>query len=229
MPKRLGRIASVGLDRHACLMAPRRSTATAKEYGTGNPDAWDQGQTPECVAFAGMRLLAAAPVMNKPPESCDAFYAECQKVDGIRGRHDGSTVEAAMKVLAAKGYVGGVRWGFDVETLVNQIATVGPVDAGTDWTADMFEPLKGPKFKGFIQVGASYQVEGGHSYLLSGFSRTRRCPDGSVGAFQMCNSWGRSWGLSGKAWISFRDYSVLLNHRGEAACATEVLVKRKAA
>lgn len=68
---------------------------------------------------------------------------------------------------------------------------------------------------GFIRsTGASV---GGHAYTLIGASRER-------GAFRILNSWGRSWGERGRAWISGEDLQHLVdggNQGGELRVALE--------
>jgi hypothetical protein len=174
----------------------------------------------------GTSVLTASPVRQHIwPKGFDDFYAACQAVDEWSGTpHDGTSVRAAFKVLQAAGYVSEYRWAFDVNSIVNQILTSSPVVAGTDWTDSLFEP----DAHGFIRVSTdgSYNVVGGHAYLLSGVDRKKKCPDGSVGAFQITNSWGPSWAVRGQAWISLVDFGILLNHAGEAAVAMELKVKR---
>jgi C1A family cysteine protease len=95
--------------------------------------------------------------------------------------------------------------------------TKGPVVVGTNWYDRMFKPEKG-----FIRVGG--QVAGGHAWLLLGADRSKKCPDGTMGACRMINSWGRGWGESGRAWISFNDLDKLIKADGEAATAKELLL-----
>jgi hypothetical protein len=230
MPHRLGRLQHTDV-RDACYLLPhplKLPTLTKKTWADGGK-AWDQGETSECVAYSSNRFLIASPVRQHVwPAGIDAFYAECQKVDPWANEpHDGTTVRAAFKVLKAAGYVSEYRWAFDVPTIVNQLLTVGPVVVGTDWTNELFTPDS----KDFIHVSPSgsseYNVVGGHAYLLTGVDRKGKCTDGTTGWFELQNSWGPSWGREGKARISFADFTLLLNHAGEAAVATEVRVPAK--
>lgn len=216
-------------DRAFLLRRPVEMPATVRKLWDDGPGgAWDQGATSQCVSYAANRYLASSPVRNKPPMSMEAFYHECQKVDEWAGTpHDGSSVRAAFKVLENLGYIGEYRWAFDVEAIIGHVLTKGPVDVGTDWTDPMFEPEKRGKFKGFVRVApdGTYDVAGGHSYLLIGVDRMRKCPDGTVGAFRLINSWGSGWGEVGRAWVGVADFARLLANDGEAAVATELLKK----
>jgi len=210
-------------------------------YGKDAP-IWDQGQTSRCVSFGSNRWLIAWPVRNRPWEETRLvdksmgvldghltdFYDECQKVDGIPGRHDGTTVRAAMKVLQAAGYVGEYKWAFDVPSITRHLLLVGPVVAGTDWTNPMFDPVMDEHGEAWLRVapGGTYDVAGGHCYLVYGVNAKAKCPDGSVGYFEMVNSWGNGWGCGGTARIPFRDMTILANNQGEYATATEVKVTK---
>jgi hypothetical protein len=225
MQQRLGRLQHTDVRDHAFLL-PRPAELPPimrKLWATGGK-AFNQGKSSECVSFSTNKWLTASPVRQHIwPKGFDDFYAACQAVDEWSGTpHDGTSVRAAFKVLAAAGYVSEYRWAFDVPTVVSQILTGSPVVAGSDWTEEMFTPDQ----HGFIRVSTDgkYNVAGGHAYLLSGIDRKKKCPDGSVGAFQITNSWGPSWAVNGQAWISLVDFGILLNHEGEAAVATEVKV-----
>lgn len=216
----LGRIASpTDVRDHNFLLAPPKTRLVRKSWVTNKDEMFDQGQTPQCVAYAACHYLLAEPVRNNLPyPTIGEFYTHVQKLDGMAMPHDGSTVRAAMKLLKQLGYVPKYGWAFSTSTITQQILTVGPVDVGTDWTNDMFQPDN----HNFIHVGTKYDLAGGHSYLLSGVDTKIKCPDGSVGCFEITNSWGLGWGKKGKAFISIKDMGILMNHRGEAAAAVEI-------
>jgi C1A family cysteine protease len=196
------------------------------------PAVLDQGNTPECVAFASTAYLMAGPVTN-PQElegrkwertGIDTLYALCQKVDGIAEPHEGTTVRAAMKVLQSETFVTEYLWAYTIADVVNWILTTGPMVFGTDWLNSMFEPRD---FHGtpFINYDPASGLAGGHAYLVFGADNAKVCPDGSIGALEMQNSWGTSWGRGGRAYLSYRTAAALLAEWGEAACAREVKMK----
>jgi hypothetical protein len=215
--------------RHMMAMPHTLPPVMAKTWRSGGA-AWDQGNTPQCVAYSGARLLLASPVINDFPtadgDNWQTVYDWCKLNDEWPGEdYDGTSVRAFMKWAQAKGYIAGYEWAFDNLPIINHLAAVGPVQVGTDWTVDMFEP----DARHFIRVAPNgdYRVAGGHAYPLMGFDRRKKCPDGSKGAYVMLNSWGPGWGDKGRAWISFADFSILLRNQGEAAVAVETQKKRK--
>jgi hypothetical protein len=206
------------------LDQPEALIPAKKTWATGGK-VWDQKNTPHCVSYSANKLLTASPVRNKPwAAGLEAFYKECQRNDEFPGEdYDGTSVRAAMKVFQAAGLISEYRWGHSVPPISNHIASVGPVQAGTDWTAPMFDPVKS-RAGVFVQVSpdGKYDVAGGHAYLLIGTDTAKKCPDGTTGAFLILNSWSESWGHLGTAWISFKDFAILLNNQGEAAVAIEL-------
>jgi hypothetical protein len=219
-----GRLASVDLRDHLHLLGmPRRMSSLTKRIWRALP-ALDQGDTPQCVAFAATQLLTAGPVKNRRKDHDPTltwthdFYHRCQQNDEWPGEdYDGTSVRAAMKVLQADGYIGEYLWAFEMPPIINHVLTVGPVDCGTIWTSDM-ESIDG---SGFIR--ATGDIAGSHSFILRGVSTRKWCPDKTRGAFLVRNSWSPDWGIKGDAWISFADFAKLLHEDGEAATAMEIL------
>ena len=178
----------------------------------------DQGETSACVGAASRGWLSAGPVRNMSGPSWWDIYTAGQAVDewpGAEPAYYGTSVRAAFKVLKAQGFVKSYNWAFDLDTAINHILTVSPMCLGTIWTTDMMRPDK----EGFIHVGG--RAVGGHAYLAIGANRSAKCPDGSLGAVRIVNSWGKGWGQNGRAWISFKDLDTLIKDDGEACAAVE--------
>ena len=171
----------------------------------------DQGNTPQCVAYAWNHWLADAPVVHSinpvvPPQR---LYESAKRLDEWPGEnYDGTSVRGGVKALQAAGWVSSYWWTWDVNVLANTILTIGPVVLGTDWFSGMMTPDRNGR------VSATGRPVGGHAYVLNGVDTTQRL-------FRIKNSWGRSWGQGGHAWIGFTDTARLLARQGEACIATE--------
>jgi hypothetical protein len=227
---RLGRIASTDYRDHSylakTLLAPRPRGVRLKRHFVPSP-AWDQGNTPQCVAYSSLLYLNAGPIRNKgvgEPENAQVYYDAYQEVDGITMPHEGTTVRAAMQILKARGFISEYRWAFDVGTVTDWILTRGPMVFGTDWLESMFEPITyhGSSYINFEETSG---IAGGHAWLGFGVDLDRKCFDSSKGALEMQNSWGPSWANKGRAWLPLTALEALLAEDGEAACAVELLKK----
>lgn len=213
----IGRLIATDPRDSSYPLQTRGNPSSHRKFWWMGKDVLDQGALPHCVAYSGLKYLQAGPVTNEFDYATKELYDMCQAVDEWPGTdYDGTSVRACFKTLKRMGYIKEYRWAYDVQTIVTQLLTVGPVVMGTNWNLDMFSLDK----QGFISYsGPNY---GGHAYILCGVDTKKRCPDGSIGAFRMLNSWGRSWGQNGRAWISFSDMNELLKAYGEACVAIEI-------
>lgn len=207
--KGLGRLpAADERDQQFRLASAAIDLPAYKYYSTG--PVLDQGAYPHCVGFAWRQWLSSALLKTKTGPSPTFIYSEAQKIDEWPGEnYAGTSVRAGAKILQSIGHVDNYFWAWDATTIKNWIlGGNGTVVVGTLWYEDMFSPDK----QGFLKP--SGPDVGGHAYLLVGFSQDRN-------AFRMINSWGRAWGDSGRAWISFNDMQLLISQDGEACTAYE--------
>lgn len=207
--KGLGRLpAADERDANFRMAAPPRALPAYKYYSTG--PILDQGPYPYCVGFAWRQWLASSPLKTTTGPAPQTIYAEAQEVDEWPGNaYPGTSVRAGAKVLQARGHIANYLWAWDVPTIKTWILSgQGTVVVGTLWYEGMFD-VDGDGF-----VHPMGPEAGGHAYLLAGYSSDRD-------AFRIVNSWGRSWGESGRAWISSIDMATLISRDGEAATAVE--------
>jgi hypothetical protein len=151
------------------------------------------------------------PQSGQPPAAEPTLlYHEAQKIDEWPGEnYDGTSVRAGAKILQTWGYLQSYYWAQSINDIVQALLEKGPVVVGTNWYSSMFDPNS----KGILSI--SGQIAGGHAYVLNGINT-------KLGLVRMKNSWGRGWGINGRAYLKIEDVARLLNEAGEACLATEV-------
>lgn len=173
----------------------------------------NQGALPQCVGYSWSHWLEDGPIQQsgKPPVvHPSTIYFNAQKLDQWPGEnYNGTSVRGGVKYLQQIGKVKSYYWAFDLPTLVNTVLKVGPVVVGTNWYNGMFSPDK----SGNIRVTGRFV--GGHAYVINGVDLNKK-------VFRIKNSWGKSWGLGGHAYISFNDMTRLIRENGEICLATEI-------
>jgi hypothetical protein len=215
LPEVLGRIHIPDAKDNNHLIStvfPKQVTTITSKYWDDNMWWGNQGNTPQCVGYAWAHWIADGPVTHsgvQPPINPKTIYTEAQKVDEWPGEnYDGTSVRGAAKYLKTSGKISSYLWAFDINTLINTILNVGPVVVGTNWYNGMFYPDK----TGLIRITG--RLAGGHAYVINGVdTRTQR--------FRIKNSWGKTWGQSGHAYISYTDMTRLIRENGEICLAIE--------
>jgi len=188
-------------------LLPMSVTPVSKYWQVG--PILDQGDTPMCVGYASEQFLQSEPLLTMDGPSPKQIYDAAQKLDEWPGEgYDGTSVRGAAKALTEMGRLQSYVWGADALDARDWLILKGPVIMGTDWLTNMFDPAQ----DGTLRVNGS--LAGGHAYLLVGY-------DAPNNRFKMVNSWGGSWGLSGTAWIKYRDLDKLIARHGEACAAVE--------
>jgi hypothetical protein len=174
----------------------------------------DQGNTSMCTVYSWSHWLEDGPLVQdelgnreKPLFDVNKLYHKAQLNDGLPGtNYNGSTIRAVAKILQAMGCIKEYSWADNVDDIATCILTLGPVVVGTPWYTAMFNPDS----NGLIHVGGG--MAGGHAYLLNGVDTVKR-------QFRIKNSWGKSWGQNGHAFISFDDFAKILAQGGQACMA----------
>jgi hypothetical protein len=111
-------------------------------------------------------------------------------------------------VLTAAGEISGYQHTFTLDDALRALG-VTPVITGTSWYQSMFNPTA----DGQLVVDPSSGVAGGHEYVVDEI-------DAEHGRVWMTNSWGVSWGVDGRAWMTWHDWGRLLADQGDVTIFT---------
>lgn len=193
----------------------------------------DQDQTTACTGNSRAYDLAGTPRPAKQPNGklideafAQEIYTLAKKLDEFTGEdYEGSSVLGALKAAKKLGYVGEYRWAFNIDDMCRGLSTLGPVVVGTTWYNSMFEPRP----NGLIDISPDSGEAGGHAYyfraiyvsesyksFLLGHGENRN----GVPLLCLRNSWGRSWGRHGEAYMWPDDYERYLMKDGEQSIVT---------
>ena len=187
-------------------------TKITQKYWDDNIWWGDQGNTPQCVGYAWAHWIEDGPILHNglhPVVNPTTIYKEAQKIDEWPGEnYNGTSVRAGAKYLKNINKIKSYLWAFDLTTMINTVLNVGPVVVGTNWYYNMFFPDR----NGVIKISGG--LMGGHAYEINGVDTTKQL-------FRIKNSWGRRWGIQGRAYISFTDMGRLIKENGEVCLAVE--------
>jgi C1A family cysteine protease len=176
----------------------------------------DQGATSQCVAYTWRQWLNSAPIMDrlsrKGPD-VRTIYKRAQQIDEWYGEdYDGTSVRAGAKVMVEHGLLKEYVWSVNAAEIALFILTKGTVTVGTNWYESMFQPDQ----KGLVSIARNSESVGGHAYLCTGYNKTR-------GLFRFINSWGASYGINGRFYMTGETFERLLREDGESCAGLEVI------
>ena len=191
----------------------------------------DQGQVGSCVPNSGTELLAtdalgytgvssvtipsadtqgeftAGSSWNLDEDFALQLYRLLTRIDGYPGQWEpddtGSDGLTLAKALVMLGLSDVYRHAFSYKAAVSALQS-GPVAFGTVWFKSMFEP----KADGQIVVDPSSGVAGGHEYMSRKF-------DADNDRVWIDQTWGESFGLDGRGYITGAHMQILLKARGD--------------
>lgn len=170
----------------------------------------DQGREGACVGHCVTHEYGASPVRGKVSNSLAYdVYKRAQQLDPWPGEdYEGTSVRAGMLAGRERGWWTGFRWALSMPEL-RAALDLGPVVIGVDWYEGMYDAPGGI-------VRPTGRVVGGHCLLVTGYTPRHRGIRGP--AWRLRNSWGKTWGANGTAYIPAADLAqILFAAGGEAA------------
>jgi len=172
----------------------------------------DQGQVGRCTGNAGVGVLGTSPhnllnntILPLNEDGATTLYSEAETLDGdgpYPPNDHGSSGLSIAKVLLAKGLINSYQHNFTLQDTLLAL-TQYPLMLGTNWHADMFNPDASGQVH---PIGA---IEGGHEYECNEI-------DVENGLVWCDNSWGDSWGLQGRFYLTWEDLNTLLLESGDS-------------
>lgn len=179
----------------------------------------DQGQVGSCTGNAGIGALGCDPywpekLTEASPYALNedgalALYSAAETLDGdgpYPPNDNGSSGLSIAQVLKAKGMVSGYTHTFTLDDALKALGQT-PILIGIPWMQDMFNPDADGRLH---PTGA---VAGGHEIVA-------REIDAANERVWIDNSWGTSWGVEGRAYLTFADFGTLLAQQGDVTILT---------
>lgn len=174
----------------------------------------DQGNVGSCTGNAGIGDLGSDPMFSTFPfgskytlDEAGALklYSDAEDIDGdgpYPPNDNGSFGLSIAKALKNAGMISGYQHTFSLDAALRALS-VTPWITGINWYDGMFNPH--PETGQVVPTG---QIAGGHEIV---------CREINVENSQLWfdNSWGLSWGLSGRFWMTFEHFGELLEQQGD--------------
>lgn len=173
----------------------------------------NQGQVGSCTGNAGVGALATDPVFKTLPKplvySLDEpgaikLYSDAEVIDG-NGPYPpndyGSCGLSIAKALKAAGVISGYQHTFTLNDALKAL-TVTPIIVGINWYNAMFTPDKDGR------VHPTGYIAGGHEIVAREIDAINK-------RVWFDNSWGTSWGINGRFYLTFTDFGTLLSQQGD--------------
>lgn len=182
----------------------------------------NQGNLGSCTGNAGTANMASigfwpsvATLLSKTDGAKNetwavGLYSQATALDPWKGQYPptdtGSDGLSVAKALKARGLISGYQHATSRDATLTALAKQA-VMVGTDWHEDMFQPAADGR------LSVTGDVAGGHEYVLDELDVEHQ-------RVWMRNSWGASWGIDGRAWMSWDDLGTLLSANGDCTVLT---------
>lgn len=178
---------------------------------------FNQGQIGSCTGNAAAGACNTDPeyTQHKHPllHESDALmiYEDATKLDNVPGSYPpddtGSSGLAVAKALKSRGFITGYTHAFSLADALDALM-LGPVIAGISW----YEGFDTPDANGLVKIDG--EVRGGHEIMARQYSKMGAVPSMSdLVVFD--NSWGTSYGVSGRFSMTVQTFGDLLQQQGD--------------
>jgi hypothetical protein len=171
----------------------------------------NQGQVGSCTGNAGIGALGSNPLYKTAQNkySLDQngalkLYSEATVIDGgspYPPTDDGSYGLSIAKALQNTGVISGYQHTFSLNSALLAL-TVYPILVGINWYQGMFTPDP----DGRVRITGA--LAGGHEIVA-------RQIDAENSRVWFDNSWGPTWGVKGRFYLTFADLGTLLSQQGD--------------
>lgn len=173
---------------------------------TGNAMVGSIGTDPLYPALAGLMVTA------KLDENLAlSIYSQAETLDGdgpYPPNDNGSSGLSVAKVATDLGYISGYANAFSLSAALTALQT-SPVMTGVPWLTGMDTPDRTGR------VRATGSVRGGHEFVVDEIDVTNQL-------VWFTNSWGTSWGIGGRACMTWSDWALLLGQQGDVTVPVPV-------
>lgn len=179
----------------------------------------DQGSLGSCTGNAAEGALGTAPFFEALPgwfadvswpaaeQQAVWLYSAATRLDDYAGEYPpedtGSDGLSVAKAAQRAGLISGYRHATSLAAALTALQD-GPVLTGVPWYSTFDEPAA----DGTVSIGRHASVRGGHEFVVDELD----VPNKRVG---FTNSWGTSWGVDGRAYMSWDTWERLLGEDGD--------------
>lgn len=172
-----------------------------------NTPAWANRVEAPIVATPGALAAGTEVLYALNEDGAVALYSAATKLDDAPGQYPpddtGSDGLSVAKALKAAGEISGYQHTFSLDDALKAV-TVTPVLTGVTWYNSMFDPQP----DGRLVVDFASGLAGGHEFVVDEIDVENQ-------RVWFTNSWGASWGVDGRAWLSWDDWGALLKDQGD--------------
>ena len=183
----------------------------------------DQGSEGACVGFGWTGMELSGPKWPVQPTKTAGYmraidrYRRAQTIDEWPGEgYSGTSVLAGAKIMQGDGIISAYRWCFSITDVRNAVLSHGPVVIGVPWYSRMYSTNP----DGTVKMGGD--KVGGHCLIVNGYHPAKLVDGKPQEMLRWRNSWGKTYGINGSAWIHIDYLASLLDESGEACVPTKV-------